>query len=227
LRLIKVIDNVDWYSVLMKKLQTKTFFQKKGSSDCGPISTQIILDYFGIKKTEVELKEKILYENGATYLYDNGLLILREGLNVTLVTANLLLFRKEDQGKLGIKEDLFKHISKYARKRPKKKNAIRLFKDFVNHGGKVKIEVPTLNHIKEAIDKNKLVLAMVYARALGVHEGGLHFIVVSGYKKGYVHINNPLPGSTSGWFPVDDFMYALYSSTCFEVDNGSLLIVGK
>lgn len=70
-------------------------------------------------------------------------------------------------------------------------------------------------------------LALLYGRALGAKEGGFHFVVVSGYKKGAVYLNNPLPESRTGWFAIDDFMYALYSSTCVDMDNGSLLVVGK
>lgn len=211
----------------MKRLKVKTLYQAAGSLDCGPICVRMILEYFGVEKTEKELKKNLFYEEEGTYIYDNGILFLEEHLKTTLITANPLLFEKEVQGKLKSKETLFKHISKYARKKPNKKKAVGLLKKYVSQGGKVKIEIPIFEHIKNAIDSEKPVMALLYAKALGVNEGGFHFVVVSGYKKDHVYINNPGPKARTGWFPTEDFMYALYSSTCFDIDNGSLLVVGK
>lgn len=215
------------YNQLMKNLGVQTFYQEENSADCGPIAARMILHYFGIEKSDAELKRLMTYDPNGTSIYDNGLRCLEEGLKATLITANPRVFHKEIQGKLKTKDALLKFLSAYQRKHSKKKGLIKLFKDFVSKGGKVRIEIPSFDHVKNAIDKNQLVLALLYGRALGLNEGAFHFVVVSGYKKNAVFINNPLPGSRTGWFPLSDFMYALCSSTCFDVDNGSLLIVGK
>ncbi|MFT7644864.1 MAG: hypothetical protein ACI9BF_000527 [Candidatus Paceibacteria bacterium] len=211
----------------MKKIDIKVFFQKNKSPDCGPVCTQMVLNYFGKQSSLEAVKNKVTYVTGGTYIYDNGLLVLREGLSAELVTANPLLFKQEDRTVLKSKKDILKHLSVIKRKKNAKKQPITMFQDFLKEGGSAKIEIPCIKHITKAIDAGKLVIALLYGGALGKKEGGFHFIVVTGYKKGYVHINNPGKRSRQGWFTEEDFLYALHSSTCTDVDNGSLLIVGR
>lgn len=210
----------------MKK-DIKLIFQKKGSVDCGPVSSQMILDYLGIKKELEEIKKGMVFADAGTYIYDNGLCFLREGLKVELITANPLIFKKEDLQKIKSSDDLKKHLSKIQRKNLNKKNALLLFKKFIGSEGKVSLKIPSVNHIQRALDKDKLVLALIYGGALGTSEGGFHFVIISGYKKNHLYINNPLRQARQGWFKNEDFLYALHSSTCADVDNGSLLIVGR
>ncbi len=211
----------------MKKIDIEVFFQTNKTQDCGPVCTQMVLNHFGKGKKLEEIKTKVNYVLGGTYIYDNGLVILNEGLNVELITANPLLFKQEDRAVLKNEKSILKHITAIKRKKNAKKEALGIFQDFIKHGGKVKVEIPSLDHINKAIDQNKLIIALLYGGALGKNEGGFHFVVVTGYKKGFVYINNPGKKTRQGWFPEDDFLYALYSSTCADVDNGSLLIVGE
>ncbi len=211
----------------MKKIDIEVFFQTNKSLDCGPVCTQMVLNYFGKGKKLEEIKTKVNYVPGGTYIYDNGLVILNEGLKAELITSNPLLFKQEDRSTLKTEKSILKHLTAIKRKKGAKKQAIGIFQDFIKQGGRVKIEIPTLDHLKKAIDQNKLIIVLLYGGALGKKEGGFHFVVVTGYKNGFVHINNPGKKSRQGWFPESDFIYALYSSTCADVDNGSLLVVGE
>jgi ABC-type bacteriocin/lantibiotic exporter with double-glycine peptidase domain len=211
----------------MKKIDIEVFFQTNKSADCGPVCTQMVLNHFGKSKKLEEIKSKVNYVPGGTYMYDNGLVILNMGLKVELITANPLLFKQEDRSVLKSEKSILKHLTVIKRKKGAKKQAISIFQDFIKQGGLVKIEIPSLDHIKKAIDQNKLVIVLLFGGALGKKEGGFHFVVVTGYKKGFVHINNPGKKTRQGWFPEDDFLYALYSSTCADVDNGSFLVIGK
>lgn len=187
----------------------------------------MVLNHFGKKRKLEELKENMLYVPGGTYIYDNGLVVLREGLKAELITANPLLFKQEDRVLMNNEDNVLNHLSQVKRKKNAKKQPIKLFQDFIKKGGRVKVEIPNLHHIRNAIDKNKLIIVLLYGGALGKREGGFHFVVVTGYKKGFVYINNPGKKSRQGWFREEDFLYALHSSTCADVDNGSLLIVGQ
>lgn len=209
----------------MKKNIT-LLFQKKGSVDCGPVSTQMILDYFGIKDNLKNIKSYMSMSDSGTYIYDNGLVFLQHKLQTTLITANPLIFKHEDLKGLKSNKDITKHLSKIKKKKPTLEKPLNLFKEFIDVGGNVSLKIPTIAQIQKALDKNKLILALIYGGALGANEGSFHFIVVSGYKKGYIHIHNPLKQSKQGWFKNEDFLYALHSSTCADIDNGSLLIVG-
>lgn len=122
---------------------------------------------------------------------------------------------------------MLKHRASLKRKTNSKKQPIEGFEKFLKNGGEVSIEIPKINHIIKAIDSDKLVIALLYSGALGSKKkgGGFHFVVVTGYKKNYVHINNPSKNSTQGWFKEEDFLYAVHSSIGADVDNASLLIV--
>jgi hypothetical protein len=211
----------------MKKIDIEVFFQKNKSQDCGPVCVQMVLNHFGYFKKLTEIIAGMSYQPGGTYIYDNGLVALKEGLQVELVTANPLLFTQENRKEMKKKGALITHLKKIEKKKPKHSVPLSLFRSFIDNAGKATIEIPELEHIRKALDKDKLVIAFLYGQALGKNEGGFHSIVVTGYKKGHVHINNPGKRSRQGWFTVEDFLYALHSSTCVDVDNGSLLIIGK
>lgn len=187
----------------------------------------MVLNHFGKRRNLEEIKTKMTYVPGGTYIYDNGLVVLEAGLSAELVTANPILFKQEDRVSLKNEQDIMKHLNNIKRKKNSKKSAITLFQDFIKKGGKVKVEIPAIDDIVRAVDSGRLVMALLYGGALGRREGGFHFVLVTGYKKGFVHINNPGKKSRQGWFPEKDFLYALHSSTCADVDNGSLLIVGE
>lgn len=211
----------------MKKLNVKNFYQKANSNDCGPACVRMCLHYFGVEKTVEELTDKLTYDETGTFIFDNGVLCLNENLKVSLVTANPLLFEREVWNKLKTKKALLHHITKFKKKYPKKAVAVSLFLKYIKEGGNTTIAIPDFSHIKKAIDSKELVLAAIYGRALGLKDGEYHFVIVSGYRDGAVYVNNPLPGSKSGWFKTREFLFALHASTCFDIDNGSLLIVGK
>lgn len=52
-----------------------------------------VLNHFGKTKKLDDLKQQMTYVTGGTYIYDNGLAILAEGLSAELITVNPLLFK--------------------------------------------------------------------------------------------------------------------------------------
>jgi hypothetical protein len=216
---------------MSKALKVKRFLQKKGSKDCGPVVTQSILDFYGIKKSLMQLSGKLKYEEVGTSLYDNGNLLLDSGLAVTAITANPILFSFDDRARINDRTSILRHLTALLAHTPKKlkhkRLGIKLCKEFLDNGGKMKLEIPTFGHIRKAIDDGKLVMALLYGQALGSHEGRFHFVCVKGYDARSVYLVNPLPASKKPKVPITDFMYALHASTCADVDNGSLLIVSK
>lgn len=151
----------------------------------------MILNYFGIEKRLDDLKKDMSIEEFGTYIYDNGICFLENGLRVELVTANPLIFKKDLIKNLKSPGEIKKHLTKIQKKNPKTKSALEIFKYFIGLGGRVNLKIPSISHIQKALDKNKLVLALIYGGALGTNEGGFHFVIISGYKKNYLYVNNP------------------------------------
>jgi ABC-type bacteriocin/lantibiotic exporter with double-glycine peptidase domain len=209
----------------MKKIEVEPLFQNKDSKDCGPVCTQMALKHFGLESDLQSLIEKLSYDDAGTFSFDNGMILLNSGLKVTCITAQPYLFSPDI--KLSNIQEITEHLTKKIKDLPKFEKGIGLFKDFINTGGELKIEIPNIEHIKNAIDNESIVIALIYGKALGSNEGGFHFVIVNGYDEKNVYITNPLPTAKSGWYSTKNFMYALHSSTVFDIDNGSLLIVSK
>jgi hypothetical protein len=212
----------------MKKLKVPLRLQGKQSKDCGPVCVQMVLEYFGIKKDLKNLQEKLHYIESGTTAYDNGSLLLDEGLKVTAVTAQPMLFPPDIAKSIKDNKDIYEIIGKKAIHSPKYKTNLDTLKVFLEKGGKMLIQIPNIKHICAAIDEGHPIIALLYGGALGSKEGGFHFVVVTGYDAKNVFLNNPLPGSSSqSKFPIDQFLYAVHSSTTADIDNGTLLIVSK
>lgn len=214
----------------MKIINVPLKLQKQGSMDCGPVCAQMVLEHFGVIKDIESLIEKLKYAESGTSAYDNGTIFLDEGFSVRAITAHPKLFPPEIISSISSKEDVLKVLEnkKEQVKNQNDKDNLSTFQKFLNKGGEVSLEIPNFNHIKDAIDKDKLVIALLIGQALGKNEGGFHFVVVSGYDDNNVYINNPAPNSSKqAWFPLDRFLYAVHASTTADLDNGTLLIVSK
>jgi hypothetical protein len=213
----------------MKKIDVPLILQDDNSADCGPICVQMVLKHFN-KEIDVEsLKSQLTYTDAGTSAYDNGMLLLSQGLKVTAITAHPYLFPLETIKKVKTNDDLLQIIEARSVERPKEKIVLDTFKNYIEMGGEVTLEIPTFEHIQNAIDTDKVVIALFFGSPLGFHEGGFHFVVVNGYnKEGEVFITNPLKDSKKqAWFPVKEFLFALHSSTLIDIDNGTLLVVSQ
>ena len=209
----------------MKTINIPQIYQEKGSQDCGPTCTNMILKYFGIEKDVAQLKDNLRYDENGTSIFDNGLAVLSEGLKATAITAQPYLFSPDLE--FNSKEDVIKRIDERLPRLSKFKSGLEIFKKYLNSGGELKIEIPSFKHIKEAIDKDSPIIALLYGGALGTKEGGFHFVIVNGYDDGKVLLTNPLVDAKAGWFPVEHFLYAVHSSTTYDMDNGTLLVISR
>ncbi len=213
----------------MKQIDVPLFLQDHGSIDCGPTCVQMVLKYYGIEKTQAELKARLTYDQEVgTSIYDNGVILLEEGFKTTVVTANPLLFSPDIIATLHNEEDILQLVQKHISDEHKQAYILKTFENYLQKKGKVTLEIPAFDHIKKAIDEEKPVIVLMYAQSLGSNEGTYHFVIVTGYRDNEVFINNPWPKSQKqGWFPVEQLLYGTYASSCVAIDNGSFLIASK
>lgn len=212
----------------MKNIKIELLQQKQGTFDCGPVCVQMVLNYFKIKRDfEVLKKDLTFYQNG-TSAYDNGSLLIAAGLKVTAITAQPYLFSLDTIASIDTRDKLLTIVEEAEIKMKRFSIPLKTLEKFLKDGGNFKIEIPSLKHIKDAIDKDSLVIALLCGTALGKNEGGFHFVVVSGYDKDRVFINNPgINTKKQAWFPVENFLYAVHTSTMFDIDNGTFLVISK
>ena len=218
----------------MKKLKVKRRLQKVNSLDCGPVAVQMVLDYFGIQKTTKELKKDLYYGKFGTYLYDLGILFLNEGLEVTLITANSILFSGKERKKIKTKKAVREHLTKLLKSRAKElqehKRTMKLFVDFIDQGGDVVIEIPQFKHVREAINKNKLVIPNFHLNAMGVLDESdfdYHTFVITGFDSKHVYFEDPYPKVKTNKALIEDFMFAVHAGTSADIDNGSFLVISN
>jgi len=212
----------------MKKIDVPLRLQAEGSDDCGPVCVQMVLAALGIDRELEDLTSRLTYSESGTSAYDNGILLLSEKLKVKPITAQPLLFSPDTIGSISSADDFAKIIGERVERAPADKPVLDTLSSFLKEGGEMVLEIPSFEHIQQAIDSSGLIIALLYGKALGSNEGRYHFVVIHGYDEDKVLISNPLPGSKrQAWFPVKDFLYAVHASTTKEIDNGTLLAVWK
>jgi hypothetical protein len=212
----------------MKKLDVPLVLQAADSKDCGPACVEMILRYFGMEGDIQKLASQLEYFEVGTSAYDNGRLLLDAGLNVEAITRQPLLFSPDTTQKITSGAEIAAILQNNEKRLGKYKSGVDKIITFLDKGGTMRIEIPDIKHIREAIDQSNPIIALLYARALGSNEGNFHFVIVDGYDEEKVHITNPYPKShQQDWFPVSDFLYGLYSSTTADIDNGTLLVVSN
>lgn len=188
----------------------------------------MVLQSFGITKDIDSLKSELAYTEAGTNAYDNGCLLLANDLKVKAITAHPKLFPPDTISTVHSNTDLLSVLETAKQKDEKDTSSIDSIRNFIEKGGEVLLEIPRLEHVQNAIDNGQVVIALVYACALGSNEGGYHFVVVNGYDEDRVFITNPLQDSKrQEWFQAKHFLFALHSSTMVDLDNGTLLVVGR
>jgi hypothetical protein len=208
-----------------KQLKVPLRLQGEKSLDCGPACMAMVLDYYKKTRPVAELREGLEYAEGGTYLFDNARKLFESGLGATVITAHPMVFRYRDgwpRDAGGITAALLEAETKF----PRYRRGIGHLRNFMEAGGSVRVEIPAMRHVAEAIDNGNPLVAALHTGALGTFQGGYHILVVSGYGEDEVHLTNPWPKSDKrGWYPADRFFYSLHTSTAYDVDNGSLLVV--
>lgn len=214
----------------MIEYKLKQYFQDDGSEDCGPISSLMILDYFGITSDRKEVLKKVQRSNFGTSTFANALTLMEYGLDTELVTIQPKIFVGEFIKSRPSMAQIIKKVSecKSIEKIRDKKSNLSMFIDYLRSGGKFRLAIPTKQMIKTALDSGRLIWISAYTKILGENEGGHHSSVIAGYKNNEFLIYNPWPRSRKkSWENADEVMFAIHSVTDFDYDNGAIIIVGK
>ncbi len=108
---------------------------------------------------------------------------------------------------------------------------LRFFKEFTQAGGKLTVKVPTIEDIKEELNNNRPLIALItsYFLLSSKAEFNFHFNVITGLDKKYIYVNDPMWDFRGGKhrYEINDFMYAIYASAYCDLDNASIMKIKK
>ncbi len=219
----------------MKVIEVPSFFQETGSFDCLIVCVQMAMAFFGVPTELPRIKERMHYvPQVGTSLYENGSYLLENGFQTVAITAHPQLFPPEvirectGNGQEANPIRVLPYIARRIEQASSDRDRLVLetLEHYVKKGGTLKLEIPHFHHLKSAIDAGFPLIALLHAGAMGEKEGGLHGVLVSGYREREILINNPSEISLKRhWVSAESFFYGLYASTCLDFDNGSLLVV--
>lgn len=204
--------------------------QDDESTDCGPISTLMILNYFGITSDRQLVLKKVQRSTFGTSSFANALVMQEYGLDTTLITIQPKIFDGDFiHSKPSDKSILKKVLGTQRNEKDKdKKHNLGMLASYLEKGGHFKLAIPTKQIIIDALSAGKLVWLSAYTMILGPDEGGYHAMVVAGYKDNQFLLYNPWPKSKrKSWENADEVMFAIHSVTDFDYDNGAIIVVGK
>lgn len=141
----------------MKILDLPLHLQAEGSEDCGPTSSLMILDYFGITSDSSEVISRVPRCNFGTSSFDNANTMMDYGLKVELVTAHPKIFDGEFLKSNPNKEEILKQVDRAIGKEKddERKDILRSLKKFVRRDGKLNLSIPTKQIIENSIDDGK------------------------------------------------------------------------
>ncbi len=211
------------------KLNVPVIRQPKDSVDCGIAGAVMILQYYGIDKTFAQAKKEINVAAIGTYSPQIGTYLINRGFDVTIVTLHPFLFTLADKK---MNADAIKNRIIQREKTMKsadKKLCMSYFREFLENGGKIKVEIPNLKHIKTEIYAKRPIGALLTSNFLKakIPVFNFHFNIITGIDSKFIYVNDPLWNERGGKqrYTKEDFLFGLYASAAGDPDNASLILV--
>lgn len=218
----------------MPHLQVPLVTQAEQSSDCGPASLAMLLEYYQVPFEFEEMKRELGVYSWGTVTPQLGTYLLKNGFDVEIVTMHPALFSLHSQF-VGT-EDLKKHLLSVE---PKMKGefdpiALTKFIEFIDAGGTIVPRVPLLKDLEEEIEAARPVLVPITHWFL--HQTDLpprfsiHFNIVTGFDESTISVNDPDWGKPFGGrhtIKRNDFLYAMYASAKGGIDDACIMKVKR
>jgi len=214
------------------KLNVPIIRQEENSVDCGLACLSMLMKYYNINKSIIEMKKEIkIYKDIGTYAPQLGKYLIKNGFEIEIITMNPYLFTKQFGKKS--QEDLIKYFEELHEKTKKEnlKEPLRFFKEFIQAGGKLTLKVPTIDDIKEELSNGRPLCALITSNFLLFDKASFnfHFNIITGIDEKYIYVNDPMWDYRGGKqkYEVSDFIYAIYASAYGDLDNASVMKIKK
>ncbi len=214
------------------QLRVPLFKQEKGSVDCGIVSIEMILKYYGFDVSFSSLKKEISVDEVGTYMPQLGSYLLRNGFDVSIVSFHPGLFTSKHRSLSGVAlKNHFQELFSFYNN-PQHKKVLSYFIDFIDLGGKVIVDIPSKIIVKNELLAGRPVGTILTSNFLLMTDKprfNFHFNVITGMTDETITVNDPAWGAYGGehTYDIDDFFYGVYASAFGDLDNASLLLVKK
>ena len=210
------------------KLEVPLIRQAVDSVDCGLAGLAMILNYHGKKTSLEQLKTEIAVDEIGTYAPQLGNYVLSRGFEVRLVSLHPALFSLADVG-MTQEQVMQRLVEKHELGDERRQMVIQHFIDFLEAGGEVQVQRPDEKIIREEIESQRPVCALLTSNVLNGKGGNFnfHFNVVIGIDEEHITVLDPMWDERGGEhsYSIEDFLYALYASAYGDLDNASLLLI--
>lgn len=213
-------------------LSVPLILQEDNSVECGLACLKMLYDYYDISVTVDELRRDTPIISVGTYTPHLAQHLKKMGFDTEVVIQNPRIFRVEDKQRnqsqlLHVLQSRLddQEISQGGR------DGIKAFIKYMEDGGKLRIGIPTLVEIRTETDAGRPVIALIQNAAWYTRVPGrpfsdvFHLVVVTGVDDSYVYVNDPqwkFGGQAK--YSHTEFLFALYSSSFGDVDNGSIIL---
>ena len=222
----------------MERLRVTSERQLPDSVECGLVCLKMIYAYYGIEISMDRLRQDLALTDVGTYAPQLGSHLLKNGFDVEIVTYNPRLVWKQDKN-LTSEQLKAKFEDRMQSADQNDKFVLEYFVNFMNNGGSVKVKIPSIEELDEETKAGRPVIvfltnAVLYDKNIADLKGRpfsytFHTDVVTGVMDGKVAVNDPYFEEEGGEkeYPVDEFMFAVHSSSLGDLDNGCFIKIRK
>lgn len=211
------------------KFNVPSIKQPKDSVDCGIAGIAMIMHHHGKTATFDEIKRQVDTDDKGTYAPQLGTYLVRNGFDVTIITAHPKMFMIKDAG---MEQDKILQRITYLismTENDQDKKVLNYFKEFLDSGGMMRVKIPDEEDIMAEMAEHRPLGALLTTNFMNgtVPKFNFHFNIITGIDDRYIYANDPMWDERGGEkkYPKKDFFYGLYASAYGDLDNASLIIV--
>lgn len=206
--------------------------KQKSKEECWLACIAMILSFYNIPENIAELRKKIkTYSWVWIFTPQLWCYLLKKWFKVEIVSLNQHIFTYEDVKKS--QKELVKHfwILLKQEKKNHNKRSLKFFLEFIKLWGKIEVGIPSEKDIQKEISNNRPAIALMTPNFLmaNIPWFNFHFNVITGIDNKYIYVNDPLPNNL-GWqkkYPINLYMYAIYSTAYADIDNATIIKISK